>query len=395
MGLAEKLLRNVVNCESRAHLTDRLLEGGQLRIKFGIDPSSPDIHLGHLVPMRLLRRWQDAGHLPVLVIGDYTARIGDPTGRSATRPRLTVEEVEANARTYLEQLFCVVDRDTAEVRRQSEWFDDFDLARVLELTNTATVAQLLQRNDFEERMRAQQAVGVHELFYPLLQGYDSVAVRADVELGGTDQLFNLMRGRDVQSAYGQAPQDIVTVPLLEGLDGEKKMSKSLGNAVAVAASPVTQFGQLMSIPDPKITRYLELLTDISEGELGQLELGLEAGSVNPRDAKADMAEQIVASLHDPTQALAAREEFFQVHRDRRLPSRIREVALDLDRPWDIRDLLIECGMATSKSEAARLIQGGAVELAGVDVTDWRNPVQPGPEVVIRAGPRRVARLIPR
>ncbi len=390
---ADRLLRGVVHCESRERLSERLNRGDRLRIKFGIDPSAPDIHLGHLVPMRLLRTWQGEGHLPVLVIGDFTARIGDPSGRSATRPQLTVDEVEENARTYLEQIFCVVDPDHAEVRRQSEWYDPFDLVAVLRLANTATVAQLLQRSDFEQRMRSEQPIGVHELFYPLLQGYDSVAIQADVELGGSDQLFNLMRGRDVQVAYGQAPQDIVTVPLLEGLDGEKKMSKSLGNAVAVADPAASQFGQLMSIPDRLIARYMSLLTDTPEEELARIEEQLQDGSLNPRDAKADLAQQLVGFLHDPDQARTAREEFFRVHRDHDLPSEIADVALPALGSWDIRELLVASGMAKSKGEAARLVQGGAVELAGERVGDWRVPVTVNQDTVLRVGARRVARLV--
>ncbi|MGA9920054.1 MAG: tyrosine--tRNA ligase [Candidatus Dormiibacterota bacterium] len=394
MSRAERLLHGVVNCENRQHLSERLDKGERLRIKFGIDPSSPDIHLGHLVPMRLLRRWQDEGHLPVLVIGDFTARIGDPTGRSVTRPQLTVEEVESNAKTYLDQLFCVIDPDQAEVRRQSEWYDPFDLVAVLRLANTATVAQLLQRSDFEQRMRSEQAIGVHELFYPLLQGYDSVAIRADVELGGSDQLFNLLRGRDVQTAYGEPPQDIITVPLLEGTDGEKKMSKSLNNAVAVADRPSVQFGQLMSIPDPLITRYLTLLTDTSAEELARIEEGLIDGSLNPRDAKADLAEQLISMLHDPAQARGAREEFFRVHRDHDLPSEIPEVTLALATGWDVRDLLVATGLAKSKGEAARLIQGGAVELAGERIPDWRQAMTVAPGSILKVGARRVVRILP-
>jgi tyrosyl-tRNA synthetase len=391
---AERLLRGVVHCESRQHLSERLNRGEPLRIKFGIDPSAPDIHLGHLVPMRLLRSWQQAGHLPVLVIGDFTARIGDPSGRSATRPQLTVDEVEANAKTYLDQLFCVIDPEQAEVRRQSEWYDPFDLVAVLRLANTATVAQLLQRSDFEQRMRAEQPIGVRELFYPLLQGYDSVAINADVELGGSDQLFNLMRGRDVQVAYGQPPQDIVTVPLLEGLDGEKKMSKSLGNAVAVAEAPNSQFGQLMSIPDSLIIRYLTLLTDTPEEELTRTERVLQDGSLNPRDAKADLAERLVSLLHAPALATDAREEFFRVHRDHDLPSKIPEVAVPVPSRWDIRELLVAAGLAKSKSEAARLIQGGAVELAGEPVGDWREPVTVAAGAILKVGARRIVRLVP-
>ena len=347
-----------------------------------------------MVPMRLLRRWQREGHLPVLVIGDYTARIGDPTGRSATRPQLTAEEVEANAKTYLDQLFCVVDPAAVEVRRQSEWYDGFDLVAVLRLADSATVAQLLQRSDFEQRMRAQLAIGVHELFYPLLQGYDSVAVRADVELGGSDQLFNLLQGRGVQLAYGQPPQDIVTVPLLEGLDGQKKMSKSVGNAVAVADSAESQFGQLMSLPDPLITRYLTLLTDTPAEELEGIERALQDGSLNPRDAKADLAQLLVSQLHDGSRASFARTEFFSVHRDGNLPSAIEEVSIPARTGWDLRELLVAAGMARSKGEAARLIGGGAVELGGVRLDEWRQPVTVAPGVVLKVGARRVVRLMP-
>ncbi|MHB8313448.1 MAG: tyrosine--tRNA ligase, partial [Candidatus Dormibacteria bacterium] len=322
---AASLLRGVVDCVDRRHLEARLNRGEALRIKFGVDPSAPDLHLGHTVPMRLLRRWQLRGHLPVLIIGDYTARIGDPTGRSATRPQLTTEEVDANATTYLDQLFSILDRERVEVRRQSEWYEGFGLDSMLTLARTATVAQLLQRSDFEQRMRQEQAIGVHELFYPLLQGYDSVAVQADVELGGTDQLFNLLRGREVQAAYGQPLQDVVTVPLLVGLDGERKMSKSLGNAVAVADSPQQQYGQLMSIPDQLILRYLELLTDAEAEELTQLGRGLEAGTVHPRDLKSEMAVRVVGQFHGQAAALAAEAEFLRVHRDKQLPDRVEEV----------------------------------------------------------------------
>jgi len=390
---SDRLLNGVIQCEDRAHLAARLNRSESLRIKFGVDPSAPDLHLGHMVPMRLLRRWQESGHLPVLVIGDFTARIGDPSGRSATRPQLTADEVDANAKTYLDQLFSVVDADRTEVRRQSEWYDGFDLVAVLRLANTATVAQLLQRTDFEQRMRSEQPVGVQELFYPLLQGYDSVAVRADVELGGSDQLFNLLRGREVQAAYGQPPQDVITVPLLEGLDGEKKMSKSLGNAVSVVDAPQSQFGQLMSLPDPLITRYLRLLTDAPTEEVERVEQGLRDGSLNPRDAKADLAERLVSELHDPTQARAAREEFFRVHRDHQLPRSIDDVTIPALDSWDARDLLVAAGMANSKSEAARLIQGGAVALEGVRIAGWREPLTVRAGAILKVGNRRVARLM--
>ncbi|MDA8331487.1 MAG: tyrosine--tRNA ligase [Candidatus Dormibacteraeota bacterium] len=388
---ASELLLGVVDCVNRVRLEARLNTGSPLRIKFGVDPSAPDIHLGHTVPMRLLRRWQRMGHLPVLVIGDYTARIGDPTGRSDTRPQLGQEQVESNAKTYLDQLFKVVDSSRVEVRHQSEWFDSFSLDRMLSLARTATVAQLLQRADFEQRMRAEQPIGVHELFYPLLQGYDSVAVRADVELGGTDQLFNLLCGREVQVAYNQPAQDIITVPLLVGLDGERKMSKSLGNAVAVADPPGQQFGQLMSLPDRLVLPYLELLTDVTKEELARVRQGLQDGTIHPRALKAHMAETVVAQLHGKAAARAASLEFDRIFRDHQLPAEMEEVAVG-EGPQDVRDLLLKAGLATSRSEAARLVTQGGVRLDGVRVSGWQDPVAVSDGAVIRVGPRRMKRL---
>ena len=388
---ASELLLGVVDCVNRVRLEARLNTGSPLRIKFGVDPSAPDIHLGHTVPMRLLRRWQRMGHLPVLVIGDYTARIGDPTGRSDTRPQLGQEQVESNAKTYLDQLFKVVDSSRVEVRHQSEWFDSFSLDRMLSLARTATVAQLLQRADFEQRMRAEQPIGVHELFYPLLQGYDSVAVRADVELGGTDQLFNLLCGREVQVAYNQPAQDIITVPLLVGLDGERKMSKSLGNAVAVADPPGQQFGQLMSLPDRLVLPYLELLTDVTKEELARVRQGLQDGTIHPRALKAHMAETVVAQFHGKAAARAASLEFDRIFRDHQLPAEMEEVAVG-EGPQDVRDLLLKAGLATSRSEAARLVTQGGVRLDGVRVSGWQDPVAVSDGAVIRVGPRRMKRL---
>jgi tyrosyl-tRNA synthetase len=381
----------VVDCVDRAQLVAKLNSGRSLRIKLGVDPSAPDLHLGHTVPMRLLRRWQERGHLPVLIIGDYTARIGDPTGRSTTRPQLSQEEVERNAATYLEQLFAVVDRDRVEVRHQSEWFEDFDLNQVLTLARTTTVAQLLQRSDFDQRMREGHPIGIHELFYPLLQGYDSVAVRADVELGGTDQLFNLLRGRDVQQAYGIPAQDVITVPLLVGLDGVRKMSKSLGNAVAVTESPEQQFGQLMSLPDSQTLRYLELLTDSDRDELRGFEAGLQDGTMHPRDLKAEMATRIVAQFHGTALAAAAGAEFSRVHRDRQLPSEVAEVSV-AEGLTDIRDLLTAAGLAQSRSEAARLVREGAVRLGDTRLGDWSEPVEYEDGAVLRVGKRKTVRL---
>ncbi len=386
------LLQGVVDCVDAAHLRERVERGDHLRVKFGIDPSAPDIHLGHTVPMRLLRRWQAQGHTPVLIIGDVTARIGDPTGRSATRPQLTAEEVAANARTYLEQLFTVVDQVGAEVRWQSEWFGQFGLADVLRLAGTATVAQLLQRSDFGQRMAEERPIGLHELLYPLLQGYDSVAVAADVELGGTDQLFNLLRGREVQLAYGMAPQDVVTVPLLVGIDGQRKMSKSLGNAVGVADPADDQFGRLMSIPDAQIVPYLELATSTPLVESRELARKLGTGTVLPRDLKELMARRVVAEFHGEEAAEQAAQEFLRRFRFKELPSEIVEVVVPPG-PVDPRDLLVRAGMASSRSAGLRLLSQGAVRLGDHRLPAAPEPVEFSSGTILRVGPRRVVRLV--
>ncbi len=390
--LWDALMQGVVDCVDAAHLRARVERGERLRIKFGIDPSAPYIHLGHTVSLRLLRRWQALGHTPVLIIGDVTARIGDPTGRSATRPQLTTEEVSDNARTYLEQLFTVVDKNGAEVRWQSEWFGSFGLEDVLHLAGSATVAQLLQRSDFGQRMAEERPIGLHELLYPLLQGYDSVAVAADVELGGTDQLFNLLRGREVQLAYGVARQDVVTVPLLVGIDGQRKMSKSLGNAVGVADAPDDQFGRLMSIPDAQILPYLELATSTPLPEARELGRQLSTRAVLPRDLKELMARRVVAEFHGEEAAERAAQAFLRRFRLRELPSEVPEVVVRPG-PLDPRDLLLQAGMASSRSEGLRLLRQGAVRLGDHRLPAAPEPVEFPSGTILRVGPRRVVRLI--
>jgi tyrosyl-tRNA synthetase len=323
----DEFTRGTEHVEDRAHLAARLARGDRLRIKFGVDPTAPDIHLGHTVPMRRLRAWQEAGHLPVVIIGDWTARIGDPTGRSETRPPLSPETVAANARTYLDQLFAILDRERTEVRFQSEWFDGIGLAEILRLCAGRTVGQLLQRADFSERMAAERPIGVHELLYPLLQGYDSVAVDADLEIGGTDQLFNLLAARDVQRWYGRAVQDVATFPLLEGTDGVRKMSKSYGNYIGVAESAEEQYGKAMSIPDELIVRWLSLATDVPAAEVEEIARGLAADEVNPRDAKARLARAIVTQFHSAAAAQAAEDAFRHVHSSGGLPAEMPEAAL--------------------------------------------------------------------
>ncbi len=297
-----------------------LKSGKSLRLKMGFDPSAPDLTLGHAVGLRKLRQMQELGHTVVIIVGDWTARIGDPSGQSKTRPMLTEEQVKANAETYLAQFFRIVDREMTEVRWQSEWFNEFTLTNVVRLAAKFTVAQMLERADFAERFATQKPISIHELLYPLLQAYDSVAVKADVEFGGTDQKFNLMVGRELQPDFQQRPQIVYTVPLLVGTDGEIKMSKSLGNYVAVEDPPNEMYGKLMSLPDNLIATYIELLTDVPDDEVAAIQESIEKRTANPRDAKMRMAREIAAIFHGAEAAQAAEDAFVRTFSKRELPA---------------------------------------------------------------------------
>lgn len=365
----EKATRGAVDIEVGEHLRAALDSGRRLRVKLGIDPSAPDIHLGHTVVLGKLRDFQELGHTAVLIIGDFTARIGDPSGRSETRKPLEVDEVAANAQTYLEQVFKVLDRDGTEVRRQSEWFAGMGLDDVIRLAGRATLAQVTQRDDFKKRLDAGNPIGLHELFYPLMQGYDSVAVGSDLELGGTDQLFNLLFARDVQRESGLEPQDILTMPLLEGLDGKQKMSKSLANYVGVAEPPNDQFGKLMSLPDELILRYFRLVTDVPEEEVAEIEASLFAGA-NPRDAKARLGRAVVSMYHGPEAAAAAEAAFDSQFRRGQVPDEVEEVHLPPGgNAATVAATLVALGLATSKSDGRRLVTQGGVSVNGERVTD--------------------------
>jgi tyrosyl-tRNA synthetase len=363
----DEFARGTEHLEARDHLAARLARGERLRIKFGVDPTAPDLHLGHTVPLRRLRAWQDAGHTAVIIIGDWTARIGDPSGRSETRPPLSAAEVAEHAETYLAQLFLVLDRERTEVRWQSEWFAPMDLADVLRLAASRTVQQMLQRNDFSERMRDGHAISVHELLYPLLQGYDSVAVDADVEIGGTDQLFNLLAARDVQRFYGRTePQDVVTFPLLEGLDGIRKMSKSYGNYIGVTEPPDEQYGKAMSLPDSLILKYMELATDLPVEEVERYSSALATDDYNPRDAKAALASAIVRQFHGEQAARSAELNFRRVHGEGGLPVEMPEATLRLSGEYQslnlVHDALQSAGITRSRNEIRRLINQRGVSL---------------------------------
>lgn len=386
------LSENVATVEVRDHLRKRLLEGKPLRVKMGFDPSAPDIHLGHYVGLRKMREFQDLGHTIVVIIGDWTAQIGDPSGRSVQRRMLSAEEVRENAQTYLDQFFKVVDEERAEVRWQSSWFGSFDLADVLRLTSKFTVAQMLQRDDFEKRYASGSPIGIVEFLYPLLQAYDSVAVESDVEMGGTDQTFNLLVGRDIQREMDQAPQDILTVPILVGIDGEMKMSKSLGNYVGITEPPNEMYGKLMSIPDEVIGTYLELVSSVPALEVERLVQGMAAGTEHPRDVKDLLAADVVRTFHGEDAANTAREEFARIFRERQAPSEMPEVVVNS--PAQITALLVQAGLASSNNEARRLVQQGGVRLNGTKVENTEGDIHLQEPTVLQAGRRRFVRLVP-
>ncbi len=367
-----------------------------LRVKFGVDPSSADLHLGHTVCFRKLRQLQQLGHTVVVVIGDWTAQIGDPTGRSATRRMLSPAEVQANARTYTDQVFRVLDRENVEVRWQGEWFGRFTLEHVVRLTAGTTVAQLLAREDFRSRFESGQPLALVELLYPLLQAHDSVAVHADVELGGLDQKFNLLLGRELQAAAGQAPQQLVMVPLLVGTDGVQKMSKSLGNAISIVDPPDEMFGKVMSLPDSAIVHYCELVTDPAADEVQRIQHDLEASTANPRDLKRRLGREIVAQFHGVEAAASADERFMERFSRRQLPADVPNVPLSpewLGRPVSVVDLLIASGLAGSKSEARRLIAGGGVSIEGEKHANPIELVTVEPGAVLQVGRRRFVRMV--
>ncbi|MFN8131464.1 MAG: tyrosine--tRNA ligase [Solirubrobacteraceae bacterium] len=366
-----------------ARLAEAAREGRPLRVKLGIDPTAPDIHLGHVVVLQRLRDFQDAGHTVVLIVGDYTARVGDPSGRSATRPVLPPEEIDRNAATFQEQAFHILDRDRVEVRHNGEWLD-MAAEDLFRLARTATVAQILERDDFARRYAGGEPISVLELLYPLLQGYDSVAIEADVELGGTDQKFNLLLGRDVQRAYGQPEQSILTMPILPGIDGEQKMSKSLGNQVGVTDPPAEMYGKTLSLPDSALAAWHELLL----GTPVPPDLG-------PRDAKRAMARAITARFHDDDAAAAAEREFDRVHIEHRPPEEIEEAAFETAADGTVHlPALMASAFGVSRSEARRLLEQGGVRLDGEPLGggDQDLPAARLDGVVLQVGKRRFRRL---
>ena len=377
-----RIYDNAVDAVPRDELDRRLKSGKEFRVKLGIDPTAPDIHLGFAVVLRKLRQFQRLGHTAVLVIGDYTARVGDPSGRSKTRPILTPEEIEANTRTYLDQAYLILDRQRTEVRHNSEWLAPLSLADIIHLTRATTVARVLERDDFSKRFAAGDAISLTELLYPLMQAYDSVATDADVELGGTDQLYNLLMGRHVMEYYGKMPQCVLTTPLLVGTDGEKKMSKSLGNYIGVTDPPGEMFGKTMSIPDPLMRDYYRLILD------------REPPEAPPVEQKRELARSVVRAFHDDN-AVAIAEKHFDTVTGRGIPEDAPEVRLPPDAEVWIVDLVTRAGFAKTNGEARRFLRGGAVRLDGEVVRNeqlsLKTAVLDG--VVLQVGKRRYARLV--
>jgi tyrosyl-tRNA synthetase len=377
----EDLRERAVEIHVEDHLRARIERGDKLRVKLGLDPTAPDIHIGHLVVLDVLRAFQDHGHTVVLIVGDFTAMIGDPSGRSETRPILTREQVDANAKTYFDQIFLVLDRHRTEVHGNAEWLSKLSSADVLRLLGKATLQQVLQREDFAQRQKEGAAIGAHEILYPFNQAYDSVAVRADVEIGGTDQLFNLLFGRDIQEAYGQQPQDIAVFPLLEGLDGTQKMSKSLGNYIGVSEAPEQIYGKTMSIPDRLLEKYVRLTSGLPRAEMD------EVLALKPRDAKAALARRLVHRLHGEEAAASAEGDFETKFRRREVPEDVPERSItDLE---DLPGSLVETGLARSRGDARRLIDQGGVRVNGEKIgLDWK--LRDGD--VVQAGKRNFVRI---
>lgn len=378
----------------RAALLDKLRSGRQLRIKLGVDPTAPDLHLGHAVPLRKLRQFQDLGHQVVLIIGDFTALIGDPSGRSTTRPPLTREQIDENATTYIEQAYKILDPERTEMRRNSEWLGVLDFEGILRLTSRFTVARILERDDFAKRYREGIGISLHELLYPMAQAYDSVAIEADVELGGTDQLFNLLAGRELMEKQGMEPQVCLTLPLLEGTDGVQKMSKSYGNYVGLTDEPADMFGKVMSIPDELMGKYYRLCTGLTVAEIDSIESGLASGELHPNATKRRLAREIVGLYHSRDHASTAEEAFDRVFRRHDAPEDVPEHTISLADQVHLPALLSELGLVASNGEGRRMIDQGGVRIEGEVVPsgsyDVERSVLDGH--VLQVGKRKFARV---
>jgi len=390
----ELLKRGSVEIFTEQQLLDRLAAssktGRPLRIKLGLDPTSPDIHLGHTVVLRKMRQFQDLGHKAVLIIGDYTARIGDPSGQDTTRPMLTADQIKKNAETYFRQAGKILDTDEQklEIRYNSEWLEKLSAQEIIQLAAKKTVTQMLQRESFKNRLRADQDIYIHEFLYPIFQGYDSVVVRSDVELGGTDQTFNNLVGRDIQRAFGQEPQVVITMPILVGLDGKEKMSKSKGNYIGVTDEPNDMFGKLMSISDDMMREYFTLLTDLPAEKITEL---LDPDKTHPKQAKILLAKNIVTQFYDEATAELAAAEFEKIFAKKQLPDDMPEVNIN-EATLSVKQLLLNCRLVETGGQAKRLAAQGAVSIDGRKITDHNEQIKISDGMVVRVGRRKFARI---
>lgn len=384
--------------ELERKLEEAIKENRPLRVKQGFDPTAPDIHLGHTVGLRKLRAFQDLGHTVVVIVGNYTALVGDPSGRSVTRPQLTSDQVEANAKTYLDQFFKIVDKDKAEVHRNGDWFADMPFTDILNLCSRFTLARMLERDDFETRYKSGSPISIHELLYPLMQAYDSVAIKADIEIGGTEQLFNLLAGRQIQESYGIAPQVALTLPILEGLDGEQRMSKSIGNYVGISEPATEIFGKIMSIPDKLILSYFKLLTDLSDDEVASIEKQLADPSVNPMELKKTLGVTLASMYASPEEAQNAREGFERQFSKREVPEDMPVIECSLSEFAEAGEIFWPKFMASHKiqkssGEARRLISQGGFYIDGERQTDLSTPLPFSGEHVLKLGKRAWYKLV--
>ncbi|MEW5785029.1 MAG: tyrosine--tRNA ligase [Bacillota bacterium] len=391
--IKENTAEIIVEEELLAKLKRSVIQNKPLRCKLGIDPSAPDLHLGHAVVLHKLKLFQELGHHVIIILGDFTGRVGDPTGRSETRKQLSEEEVLANARTYQDQIFHVLDPEHTELVFNSQWLAKLNFADVIKLASTLTVARMMEREDFSRRYRDNLPISIHEFFYPLMQGYDSIAIRADIEFGATEQKFNLLMGRHLQREYGQEPQVALTMPILVGTDGEQKMSKSLGNYIGITEPPEEIYGKAMSISDEIMPEYFRLATALSLPEAERVIGDLQTGRLHPRDGKMRLAREIVTLYHGTDAAGQAEEAFKRVFQKGEPPAAMPLLRLGADGPLDLVSIMVRAGLAASNSEARRLIQQGGVKIEGATIRAIDHTVQPRGEQVLQVGKRRFARIL--
>jgi tyrosyl-tRNA synthetase len=393
----ELIERGAVDCISRDELIKKLKKSEQtgipLKIKAGFDPTAPDLHLGHTVLLQKLKHFQDLGHEIYFLIGDFTGMIGDPTGKSETRKALTVEQVAENAESYKEQVFKILDPEKTKVVFNSTWLGKLSSIDMIKLASQLTVARMLERDDFHNRFESGKPISIHEFLYPLIQGYDSVAMQADVELGGTDQLFNLLMGRDLQRSHDQEPQIVITMPLLEGLDGVNKMSKSLGNYIGITESADNIYGKVLSVSDDLMFRYFALLSDLSNKEIDELKYKVEADIIHPKDVKKQLARELTARFHSAEAAQAAEENFEKIFKKGGIPDDVPEMRHTATAPVSLPQLLVDAGLVSSTSDGRRMIKQSAVSIDGEKVTNVDSVVEPRGEVLIKVGKRRFCKII--